>query len=87
MGRTFHMCQSVTGPLANWTKTQWKQATKWMFKGDGSKFSSGDELKHFFIDRLGDGWRVLPMCDCGNFDKVKGCQGYETIQLATREIE
>lgn len=70
------MSQSVVGPLANWTKKQWNDATKWTFKADGSKFRDGQELKNTFIDLLASGKRVIPTGDCDNFDYQKGCQGH-----------
>lgn len=77
MARGIHMCQSVTGPLLNWTKRDWNRHAKYMRRGDGTVFGSGEALKAFFIDRLSEGYKVLPMCECENFDKEKGCQGYE----------
>jgi hypothetical protein len=77
MSKIKHCCQSVTGPLRNWTKRQWTSATKWITRGDGTTFASGAELKDMFLDALSKGYKVLPMCDCPNFDKEKGCQGYD----------
>jgi hypothetical protein len=70
------MSQSVTGPLRNWTKKDWKSATRWMQKDDGSKFSP-DELKDFFLEQLAQGREVLPIGVCDNFDFKKGCQGHD----------
>lgn len=77
MAKGIHMCQSVEGPLMNWTKRDWTRHAKYMKHGDGTPFYSGDDLKSFFVQKLSEGYKVLPMCDCENFDKAKGCQGYE----------
>lgn len=37
---------------------------------------TGQQLKNYFIDMLGEGWKVLPLCECENFDKEKGCGGF-----------
>lgn len=71
-----HMSQSVTGPLKNWTKGDWNRMAKGWNRPDGTS-PTGEELKDYFLDKLSEGWRVLPMGDCDNFDKQKGCQGHE----------
>jgi len=74
-----HMCQSVEGPLMNWKKKDWNAATKWMTL-NGQKVT-GDELKQYFIQMLGEGWKVLPMCDCEDFDKEHGCMDGRSKQM------
>ncbi len=74
--RTVHVCQSVTGPLMHWTKRDWQNATKWITKPDGSSFTA-DELKAAFIEELAKGHKVIPMCECDNFDYETGCRGHE----------
>jgi hypothetical protein len=72
---SYHMNQSVKGPLHNWDKREWNRVAKAYKRADGS-VPTGPELKDFFLDRLGDGWLVLPIGLCDNFDKKKGCMGH-----------
>jgi len=74
--RTFHMCQSVEGPLLNWTTRDWKQATKWMTRDDGSKMTAM-ELKAAFVELLGEGKKVIPLGKpCEGFSYETGCPGH-----------
>jgi hypothetical protein len=75
MARVIHICQSVTGPLRNWTKREWKAATKWMLKPDGSQFTP-DGLKDAFLRELAQGHEVIPIGECDNFDYKTGCRGH-----------
>jgi hypothetical protein len=75
--RHIHMSQSVTGPLKNWNKRDWNSMAKCWTREDGTH-PTGDELKEFFIEKLGEGWKVLPVGKCDNFDKEKGCRGHES---------
>lgn len=73
----FHMCQSVRGALRNWNGRQWNEATEWITRKDGSKFSSGEELELRFQELLDAGNEVIPIGDdCDNFDPKKGCLGH-----------
>lgn len=72
----YHLCQSVRGPLTNWGKREWKDATKWITKADGSKYEPF-ELKQAFLDELAQGHEVIPIGpECDNFDWKEGCQGH-----------
>ncbi len=71
----YHLSQSVDGPLMNWTMRDWKKATKYITRPDGSRFSPV-ELKQAFLDELAQGHRVIPLAPCDNFDFVKGCLGH-----------
>jgi len=75
--RRVHLCQSITGPLRNWKPKDWKNALRWINKGDGSKYASADELKGAFLAELAKGHEVVPIGDCDNFDYKKGCQGHD----------
>lgn len=74
--KMFHVCQSVTGPLRNWDKRDWKKATKWFTKPDGSTFTA-NELKDAFLEELAKGHEVIPIGKCDNFDYKTGCCGHE----------
>jgi len=67
-----HLNHSITGPLANWNKKQWKEACEYIKKEDGSKFTA-DELKQEFITMNGLGWEVMPISECDRFCYKKGC--------------
>lgn len=71
----YHMCQSITGPLMNWKKGDWKKATKYITRNDGSHYTP-DELKGVFLDELAKGHEVVPIGECDNFDWKHGCQGH-----------
>lgn len=71
----YHLCQSITGPLMNWNKSDWKKATKYITRNDGSHYTP-DELKRAFLDELAKGHEVVPICECDNFDWKLGCQGH-----------
>ena len=71
------MCQSVTGPLRNWSGKQWQDATEWITHDDGSKFTSGEELEHRFQELADKGIKVIPIgTECDNFDPEHGCRGH-----------
>lgn len=82
----YHMGLSVRGALF-WDKSTFKKALKWIFKGDGSKFGSIDELRDFFLDQLSQGHENLPMGDCDNWDWKKGCQGHEVKEQPAAQSE
>ena len=67
-----HMSQSISGPIRNWTKSDWKRATKYMTKDDDSKFTA-DELKDEFMKMHQQGIEVMPIGNCDNFCYKNGC--------------
>lgn len=69
------MSQSVTGPLRNWSDKDWNRNAKAWTKADGGH-PTGGELKDFFLKKLGEGWEVLPVGECDNFDRKEGCKGH-----------
>ncbi len=71
-----HLSQSIRGPLTNWTPLDWKNATKWIHKEDGSNYEPF-ELKQAFLDELAKGHEVVPIGKCDNFDFKEGCKGHE----------
>jgi hypothetical protein len=66
--RTVHMSLSVRGALRN-------RDYDWFIKEDGTP-ATKDEAFEFLCDKLADGWEVLPIGDCDNFDKKTGCPGH-----------
>lgn len=75
--KTVHMAQSVRGPLINWTWKDWKSATHWITKPDGSRYTV-IELKNAFLDLLVAGNEVIPLGkQCDNWDPKKGCLGHD----------
>lgn len=76
IGKRMHMSQSVQGPLINWSDEEWEEARHWCLN-NGEKLSSGLELKRIFVNLAYEGWRVIPVHGCDNFDKEKGCLGHD----------
>lgn len=72
--RTIHMCLSVRGAL-RWPPKEFRNACRWVKKADGSKFTPG-ELREALMDKLAQGFEVVPMGKCDNFDPKKGCRGH-----------
>lgn len=71
------MCQSVIGPLKNWSGKQWNDACEWITRDDGTKFRCGEELEFHFEQLLAKGTEVIPCGDCDNFDPKNGCLGHD----------
>jgi hypothetical protein len=76
MSKSFHMSQSIEGPLMNWSKKDWRRATGYMTKDGGKKFTA-DELKAEFLRMHGEGILYIPLGECDNFDPKEGCKGHE----------
>lgn len=75
--KRIHLCQSVRGAIRNWNGRQWNDATEWITRKDGTKFT-GEELEHLFHTMLAEGIEVIPFGDeCDNFDPKTGCRGHE----------
>ncbi len=73
---TFHVCQSIAGPLANWGHGQWLDATSYMTRADGSRYSV-DELRAAFVEELRQGHEVIPIGEpCEGFSYKTGCPGH-----------
>lgn len=73
------MAQSITGPLRNWKPRDWRSATKWIKRPDGTAFTA-DELKDEFLRLLSEGKEVIPIGKCDNFDYKTGCKGHPITQ-------
>jgi hypothetical protein len=70
-----HMSQSITGPLRNWTRRQWIDATEWITRTDGSRFTpEGLRAEFERLHSLGN--ECFPIGTCDNFDPKTGCRGH-----------
>jgi len=76
MKTRIHMCQSISGPLKNWSGKQWNDACDYITKDDGSRWRCGEELEHHFQELLDKGIECVPLGDCDNFDYKTGCKGH-----------
>lgn len=74
--KIIHLSQPITGPLMNWNKNDWKRASKYITRPDGTKFTP-EELKAAFLEELSKGHEVIPIGECDNFDYKHGCLGHE----------
>ena len=72
MKTTYHLCMSIDGAIENAR----------MLKGcittdDGKTLQTVAEIRQFLYGQKALGRRVLPMCDCDNFDYQTGCRGHK----------
>lgn len=74
----YHMNQSVTGPLMNWSAKQWREATQWITRADGSRFTA-DELKREFLGLHAKGVKCIAIGNCDNFCDQEGCRGHPQL--------
>lgn len=81
-GYTYCMVQSLEGPLMNWKVKDWKEACKWTYKADGTKYSDYRELKRAYLDLVAKGWRVIPTGSCDMHHKKHGCLGHKEENVA-----
>ena len=75
-----HMCQSVQGWL-NLSPRDQRRSLKYTTRDDGTPFGGVAELRQIFIDAKERGYRVLPICECDNFDYQRGCLGHPIVIL------
>ena len=73
--KTVHMCVSIRGTL-NLPKRKFRQACDYLRQPGGVKYSP-EGLREALYDALADGWEVLPMGGCSDFDPKTGCRGHE----------
>lgn len=45
-------------------------------KVDGKTLNTVKEVRDFFREQLAMGRKVIPTCDCDNFDYQTGCKGH-----------
>lgn len=81
MATRIHMCQSVGGPIKNWSGRQWDDAIEWITRDDGTKFRNGEELEAMFQDLKDKGIELIPYGECDNFDPKHGCRGHAIPDL------
>ena len=72
--RTIHMCLDIEGGIYN------AKMLKGAITVGGKKLNTVKEVRDFLNGQLALGRRVLPMCDCDNFDYQKGCLGHEVVE-------
>lgn len=80
----YHMSQSIAGPLRNWRPRDWKHATEYITRNDGSRYTPS-ELRTVFLEELAKGHEVVPIGECDNFDWKHGCQGHKPSAHKERE--
>lgn len=68
--RVVHMCLDVQGGINN------AKLLKGAITVDGKRLDTIKEVKAFLYGQLALGRRVIPCCDCDNFDYQKGCLGH-----------
>ncbi len=72
MSRIIHLCLDIAGAL-RWPKRQLAR----MFRDEAGRYIGADAARDHLIDQLAMGRKVLPMCDCADFDYQLGCPGKE----------
>ncbi len=65
-----HMCQSIGGALKNWDDKTWER--------NSEGFGGPEAMKAYFRKLDKKGWLVFPICECDNFDVMRGCRGDST---------
>ena len=77
---THHVCQSVRGALANWTKREWSRN----LRHDDGRPCSEREAKEFMMDQLAQGREVIPLTNppCEGFSYKTGCPGHRVVESA-----
>lgn len=79
----FHVCQSVSGALKNWTAKEWK-----MVAADNDM--SVSDCKKMFQRFEFEGKKVIPIGEpCDGFSYENGCRGHDidkTECLRVREV-
>lgn len=65
-----HTCLSIEGAIRN------AKDLKGCIEVNGRTLNTVAEIKAYFKIQQSKGYRVLPMCECSNFDFQKGCLGH-----------
>lgn len=79
--KRMHLCMDVRGAL-NMTKPEMHRMAK-NITYNGKQLKTADEVKSFLLDALSEGYEFLPMTECDNFDKKRGCMGHEIQSVTT----
>lgn len=66
-----HLCFSVEGAIVN------AKDLKGCITVNGKTLNTVKEIRDYMRGQLALGRRILPMCNCSNFDYQRGCQGHE----------
>lgn len=74
MNRHYHLCLNVRGALLNWSDSDLASC---MTYDDGRKMTAR-EVKLFLMDEIAKGHKVIPTCECSNFNHETGCGGHES---------
>ena len=69
--RRLHMCLEISGGIER------AKMLAGNITVDGKTLKTAAEVREFLKGQLALGRRVLPMCECDNFDYQKGCLGHE----------
>ncbi len=73
MGRILHCCLDIRGAM-RWPKRQLGR----MFRDENGSYVTAEAAWSQLADELAKGHKVLPMCDCPDFNYETGCPGKET---------
>lgn len=65
-----HTCLSIEGAIRN------AKDLKGCIEVNGRTLNTVAEIRAYLKIQQSKGYRVLPMCECSNFDFQKGCKGH-----------
>jgi hypothetical protein len=68
------MCLDIRGAL-RWPKRRLRGLVR---DTETGRYASADEAREWLMDRLVEGKRVLPMCECEGFSYETGCPGHDS---------
>ena len=69
--RIIHCCLDISGGIKN------AKQLRGCITVDGKTLTTTEEVKSFLYSQLDMGRRVLPVCECDNFDYQRGCRGHD----------
>ena len=69
--RIIHLCLDIRGGIIH------AKELRGNITVDGKTLRTTAEVKNFLQSQLDMGRKVLPMCECNNFDYQKGCLGHD----------
>lgn len=72
--KTVHMSLSIRGMLMKPTR-EFNRASK-AFTTDDGRPMTPQQVRSSLLELLGKGHEVMPLGECDNFDKKKGCRGH-----------
>lgn len=73
MSKNYHLGLNVRGALHNWSDRQMKG----IFLHDNGRAMTAREARNMLMDQIAKGRKVIPTCECDNFDYQTGCGGHE----------